>query len=377
MAKHAPSHRPIGHRSTGARPTARPIAWPTTQNVACSFACTVSLALAFAAPTSFASPFVAPYVKERGAAHAAERVATQRAATLRTDPAALTPDQIHALVARAILNQHKDDAALDEYERTERITTRGAAGATHEAITRVVPHGITGSFRVQLERDSMPTDAQALERQWRNVQQTMATYADVNNPLVRIDQEKAARQNHEFDQLKDAIGMAFEFHWVGRVTRDNRTLIELSFDPDPSYKPSLRYSNLFQHVRGTAWIDESSGQVTKVEAELFDDVSFGAGIIAKLYRGAKLTVDQAEIAPGVWLPTVYDVDLDGRKFLFSLSMHQKIAVSAYRRIGTPQEALALLERDFPVAPGAPGAAAHGDRLPDRDGDRISDPFGDH
>jgi hypothetical protein len=351
MLKPAPSRRPIGRCQAAARFLAH----------------IVPLSVALTAVTSFASPAVTD-----GAALAA----AQRAATIHQDSAALTPDQIRALVARAIVNQHKDDAALDEYERTERIDTRAAAGATHEAITRVVPHGISGSFRVQLARDGVPADTQTLERQWRNVQQTMATYADANNPLVKADQEKAARQNHEYDQLKDAIGMAFQFHWVGRAVRDNRTIVQLSFDPDPSYKPSLRYSNLFQHVRGMAWIDESSGQVARVQAELFDDVSFGAGIIAKLYRGATLTVDQAEVAPGVWLPTLYDVNLDGRKFLFTLSMHQKIEVSAYRRIGTPQEALALLERDFPLAPLAPGAT-HGARLPERDADRLNDPFGDH
>lgn len=351
MLKPTPSSRPIGHCQAVTRILVR----------------IVPLSLALIAITSFAFSTVTD-----GAALAT----TQHPATIHQDSAALTPDQIHALVARAIVNQHKDDLALDEYERTELITTRGAAGATHEAITRVVPHGITGSFRVQMARDGVSTDTQTLERQWRNVQQTMATYADTNNPLVRADQEKAVRQNREYDQLKDAIGMAFEFHWVGRATHDNRAIVQLSFDPDPSYKPSLRYTNLFQHVRGMAWIDESSGQVVSVQAELFDDVSFGAGIIAKLYRGATLTVDQAEVALGVWLPTLYDVNLDGRKFLFTLSMHQKIEVSAYRRIGAPQEALALIERDFPLAPLAPGVA-HGTRLPERDADRLNDPFGDH
>lgn len=350
MVKQAPLRRPIGHRSAAVE---WPVAWPVVCSLAGAVLLSLSLALAAGAP--------------------------QRTVTMQADPNALTPAQIHALVARAILNQHKDDAALYEYERTERITTRGEAGASHEATTRVVPHGITGSFRVQLERDAVPTDALTLARQWRNVQQTMAIYADANNPLVKTDLAKAARENREYDQLKDAIGMAFEFHWVGRTTREGRTLIELSFEPDPSYKPTLRYSNLFQHVRGTAWIDESSGHVARVQAELFEDVSFGAGIIAKLYRGAKLTVDQTEVMPGVWFPALYDVDLDGRKFLFSFSMHQKIEISAHRRIGPPQEALALLERDLSVAPVGPAAprAAHGDPPIGRNDDPLSDPFHDH
>src|SRR5579864_9801717 len=35
-----------------------------------------------------------------------------------------TPEQIRSLTARAIENQHKDDAALQEYERTEHFVSR-------------------------------------------------------------------------------------------------------------------------------------------------------------------------------------------------------------------------------------------------------------
>jgi hypothetical protein len=97
-----------------------------------------------------------------------------------------------------------------------------------------------------------------------------------------------------------------------------------------------------------AWVDESSGELIRAEAELTDDVSWGAGLIAKLYRGGKFTYEQREVAPGLWMPTHYSYDFDGRKFLFSnLNLHERMDISDYARVGPPEEAIAILRREHP------------------------------
>ncbi len=281
------------------------------------------------------------------AAMAAVSAARQSVQPSLTSGVAATADQVAAIVARATQNQHKDDAALEEYEFTERVVTREKGGATSEKISRVVPHG-TGNFRVELARDGMPTGAALLETQWRDIAVALASYSDpANQQRVKEDRDKAAKERRERDELEDAIGKAFRFHWVGRTMRDQRPMVELTFEPDPAFKPSVRFSNLYAHVRGTAWVDEASGQVARVEAELFEDVPFVGGLVAKLDRGGKLAVEQAEVAPGVWAPTHYSVDLDGRKFVFGFSLHQQIEMSALTRVGQPRETLALIERDHP------------------------------
>ena len=273
--------------------------------------------------------------------------ATATIGLARQGSSSLTPEQVTAIVSRATLNQHKDDTALEEYEFTERVVTRGKDGATSEKISRVVPHG-TGDFRVELARDGMPAEAAAMETQWRNIAVALASYSDpANQQRVKQDRDKAAKERHERDQLEDAIGKAFRFHWVGRTMREQRALVELSFEPDPAFKPTVRFSNLYAHIRGTAWVDESSGHVARVEAELFEDVAFAGGLVAKLNRGGRLIIEQAEVAPDVWAPTHYSIDLDGRKFLFGFALHQQIEMSAHLRVGQPKETLALIERDHP------------------------------
>jgi hypothetical protein len=264
------------------------------------------------------------------------------------DRSPLTPQQIHALVLRATANQHKNDAALDAYERTERVITRERDGRMHDVLSRVVPHGDTGNLHVELERDGMPTASAALAAQWSGVAAALAGYSHADDPRFKLDREKAAKRDAERTEMEDAIAAAFIFHWVGRKTEGDRDLIELSFDPDPAYKPTGHFASIYQHVRGTAWIDESNAQVVRVDAGLFEEVSFVGGIVAKLYPGATCNIEQNEVAPGVWFPTHYGIQLDGRKFLVgNLSMHQVVDVSAYRRVGPPQEALAIIRSDPP------------------------------
>ena len=198
----------------------------------------------------------------------------------------------------------------------------------------------TGEAHIELERDGMPTDAALQEEQWHALAKTLLTNSRTDDPDVKKEYERAAKRDHERAEIVDALGKAFRFHYVGRVTLGNRKLLELSFDPDPSFHSSLRYSGICAHLKGKVWIDESNAQIVRLDAELFDDYGLAAGIIGKVYRGSRASLEQTEIEPGVWLPTRLVYDVTGRKFLFAVTMHGETEDSEYRRVGPPpREAL--------------------------------------
>jgi hypothetical protein len=94
-------------------------------------------------------------------------------------------------------------------------------------------------------------------------------------------------------------------------------------------------------------VDESSAQLIRADAQLTDDVSWGAGLIAKLYRGGQFSFEQREVEPNLWMPSRYGYDFDGRKFLFSLNIHERMEYSEYVRVGPPEEAIAVIRREHP------------------------------
>jgi hypothetical protein len=143
--------------------------------------------------------------------------------------------------------------------------------------------------------------------------------------------------------------------WLGREPRNGRTLAKLLLEPNPEFKPPNRAAAVFQHARAIVWVDEQAAQLVRAEAELFKDISFGGGILGKVYQGGTFTFEQTPVAPGVWLPALFETDFRGRKFLFGFSVHERIEIREYRRIGPPAEALSTLQQELAAQAAASSA----------------------
>ena len=113
--------------------------------------------------------------------------------------------------------------------------------------------------------------------------------------------------------------------------------------------------DILTRVTGKIWVDREANQLSHGEAHVMRDISFGGGILGKLYRGGVFFMQQQEIAPGIWLPTRYQYDFTARKFLFTFEQHQYVEASQYRRIGPPKQALAMVKSEL-----ASGKAVYGD-----------------
>lgn len=256
-----------------------------------------------------------------------------------------TPTQIQALVTRVIENQHRDDQALEQYERKERIVSRrGKAVTSNESTVEVVPAG-ERIVRVELERDGQPANAEVIEQRW---QQAIGTLVREAKTDADVDQNGVpeGRLRQERYKMVEAVASAFRFSWEGRVNRDGRALLEFSFEPEPSYKSSNLFAIVYAHAVGTVWVDEASNQVARLDVSLRDDLSFVGGLIAKVYRGAHATLQQREVANGIWEPTYYSYDFEGRKLVLgTLSGHQQVDASDYRHLGSLEELLATIRRE--------------------------------
>ena len=93
-------------------------------------------------------------------------------------------------------------------------------------------------------------------------------------------------------------------------------------------------------------MDEAQAQFARLEADITTDITFGGGIAGKVYHGGHVVMVQEEVAPGIWLPTLYDYELDGRKFLFAFGVHERTEITRYRRVGPPSEAVEILRNEL-------------------------------
>lgn len=257
------------------------------------------------------------------------------------DQTPLTAEQVRDLVSLTIENQHRNDAALDSFERIERqVSHAGSASGPviEEKTYRVVPTG-SGTLKLLLRANGQPVSEALYRRQlrdWENILKVAVNADDPRQIAVLAKQQKKMKARAHFI---DAARTAFQITWAGREIRDGRAVEKLQFTPNPSYPTHGDATDWLSHARATVWIDPQADQVVSIDATIIRDISIGAGFLGKIYRGGHFTMQQAPVAPGIWEPTLYEYDISGRKFLFSFSMHEAISDEHYQLLGLPEQLL--------------------------------------
>ena len=256
--------------------------------------------------------------------------------------------EMRARTEKLMANQHADDQALELYQRVERYVDRSDDTSDHiidDKTYRVVPTG-AGTQKILLRDDDKPVDSATYGREMRELAEVLRTMADPNNPKARAALAKRQKRERDRVEFVDAMKEAFLSKWLSTDTRNGRECDVFELDPNPDFHPHSMFENALIHVTAKIWVDQESDQLVWGEAHVMSDISVGGGILGKVYRGSQISMEQGEVAPGIWLPIHYQYDFTGRKFLFAFQEHQTIDVSHYHRVGPPSEALAIVEGEL-------------------------------
>jgi hypothetical protein len=254
-------------------------------------------------------------------------------------------------------HQHANDEALEQYERIEHHVDRtgGAAPRVLDDKTyRVVPTG-SGTMKLLLKDGDRPVDPAEYRKQlvaWKELLELMLKPEDSRTKSAYAKWQK---RKDERKELLDATGEAFRKTWDGQETCNGRVCDVYEVQPNSNFHPRSLVQDILTRVTAKIWVDHDANQLVRGEAHVMRDISFGGGILGKLYHGGVFFMQQEEVAPGVWLPTRYQYDFTARKFLFTFEQHQYIEARQYRRIGPPKQALAVAQNEL-----ASGKAPYGD-----------------
>jgi hypothetical protein len=249
------------------------------------------------------------------------------------------------LFDRVIANQKKAEAALDLYERIERIEMRknpNSPAETSAKVSRVVPSG-TGMDRIPVGPDGRPTDAAAYRGELERLERALALIVEGRSQRDAV--EKYAKRRKERLELIDSTRSAFLFTFLSNEPRGDGLLAKYRMEPNPAFKPTSRLSSIFPKVRGFVWVDEASGQLARAEGDVTEDISLGL-FLGKIYKGSHFMQERYEFIPGLWFASFSQYDFDGRKLFSGFSIHEKSYYSNYRYIGPPKEALAAIRAEL-------------------------------
>jgi hypothetical protein len=281
------------------------------------------------------------------------------AQTSRTQTNSASRDSVHPpdgaeLKARGlelIANQHKNDAILDQYERVEHEVdmTGGTRPRTlDDKEIRLVPNG-AGVTKLLVQEDGHAVSAEQYRAELQNWLNVLEFMVNPNDDRMKTATAKYLNKKQTRSHLVDSLLTAFQPKWSGRETIDGHDCDVIELTPDPGFHPRSILEDALPHAKAKIWVDHQADQLVRARAEITSDVSVGGGILGKLYKGGVFSMEQAQVAPGVWLPSRFQFDFSGRKFLFSFEEHESVESSRYRYVGSAKDALAQARSELAKA----------------------------
>ena len=125
-----------------------------------------------------------------------------------------------------------------------------------------------------------------------------------------------------------ALPAAFLYTYAGSVNTPAGVQVErYTFVPNPQFDPPDLETEVLTTATGELWIDPVHLRVLHLEATLQQDVDFGWGILGRLARGGWIKIDQAEVLPGVWRVTQFQMKMTAR-VLFRTKMFETTEVES-------------------------------------------------
>jgi hypothetical protein len=180
--------------------------------------------------------------------------------------------------------------------------------------------GATSLFEVTPAAEPNVTLRKLLERDGKRV---------TDGEVERVERRSRGRARSRVDDTVDVLTFTLD----RRETYRGRDLIVINFEPKPGAKPQTREGRIAKALKGSVWVDEALREVVRAEATAIDDLSFGFGMVARLHKGAKLSMTRERVDDDVWLPTSIKFAGTGRALLFrKLTIDHSIEWFDYREV---------------------------------------------
>jgi hypothetical protein len=121
--------------------------------------------------------------------------------------------------------------------------------------------------------------------------------------------------------------------------------IVLDYTPNPKWVPPSTQAQALTGLQGRVWIDAKTHYVVRMEGTIFRGVNFGWGVLAHIYPGGKLEMNQVNVGGNRWIFTDFSMELTVRALMVkTLKIHNSARASAFQIIApmSYQDAIHLL-----------------------------------
>jgi hypothetical protein len=129
--------------------------------------------------------------------------------------------------------------------------------------------------------------------------------------------------------------------------------IVMDYEPNPKFNPPTTTSEALKGLKGRVWIDAKTRNVVRMEGTIFQPVNLGWGILAHIYPGGKVLLEQTDAGNQRWIYTHFTEQVSVRALMMkTLNVHDTIDADQFHilpnAIGYQDAIRILLDTPLPT-----------------------------
>ena len=232
-------------------------------------------------------------------------------------PAALTPTQAQALVARAL--------------STELRASQDASHPMRYRLRKSSPR-LTSVKEIAETRDGDVARLIAINDQPLSQADELREEARLDALLSDPGRQMHRKQSEESDtrivlKLLRMLPQAFLYEYAGADASGK--VEKFRFHPNPAFSPPDLETQALTAMSGELWIDAAQERVVRLDGHLQQDSNYGWGILGKLDKGGWIVLEQGEVGGGEWRIVRFQIKIDLRILLKTKNFDSVQEMSQY------------------------------------------------
>ena len=254
------------------------------------------------------------------------------------------PDPV-SFIAEFRKTLHSDDKLLSQYTYTEKETSDTLDSKGNVKKSEVNVYQVFNaeedwkSYTRQIVKNGVPVSEKELEKKDREEKERVEKETNKREKKSEAERQKEkAKADREEQEILDDVFALYDLQFVRRDILNGISTILVAFKPKTDFKAKTREGKILQHIGGNAWIAEDDHELARLEAEIIDPISIGAGILAKLNKGSTLVFERRKINDEIWLPVKSEATLNAKVLMMKgYNLREVSEYSDHKKFGVDVE----------------------------------------
>ena len=264
----------------------------------------------------------------------------------------LSQEQIQQLFRVVADKDLENDKKLRDYTYLEYWEEHKLDGAGQtksiESKTSEVLELYGEQVRRLIEKNHKPLDAKEAAKEEARIQKIVDKHKGESEEEQRKRREKEDKDQAEGREFVREIADAYNFTLTGTEVIDGREAWAIAAEPRPGFVPHVKDAKYLSKFHGRVWIDRADQQLTKMDMECLDTISWGL-FLARLHKGTRILLEQTRVNDEVWLPKHVTAKIDARlALLMGINLSVEQSYRDYKKFHTSAKIVGFKELGPPA-----------------------------